>query len=71
MTEFQLKSEYIELNKLLKILNWVESGGQANNVIEQGLVEVNGKTELRKRNKLRPGDLVVFEGNRAKVVNPS
>jgi ribosome-associated protein len=68
MTEFELKTEYIELNKLLKILNWVESGGQANNVIEQGMVEVNGHTELRKRNKLREGDLVVFEGNRAKII---
>ncbi len=67
MTEFELRTEYIELNKLLKIMNWVGSGGQANQVIEEGLVEVNGSVELRKRNKLRDGDLVVFQGNRVKV----
>jgi ribosome-associated protein len=69
MTEFELRTEYIELNKLLKIMNWVGSGGQANQVIEEGLVEVNGSVELRKRNKLRNGDLVVFQGNRVKVIS--
>jgi len=70
MTEFELRTEYIELNKLLKIMNWIGSGGQANQVIEEGLVEVNGNVELRKRNKLRDGDLVVFQGNRVKVISP-
>ncbi len=62
MTEFQLSGhEYIELNKLLKLMRLVESGGMANVVIEEGLVTVNGATELQKRKKLRVGDKVVFE----------
>lgn len=62
MTEFQLSgNEYIELNKLLKLMRLVESGGMANVVIEEGLVTVNGATELQKRKKLRVGDKVVFE----------
>ena len=62
MTEFQLSgNEYIELNKLLKLMRLVESGGMANVVIEEGLVNVNGATELQKRKKLRVGDKVVFE----------
>jgi len=62
MTEFQLSGhEYIELNKLLKLMRLVESGGMANVVIEEGLVMVNGATELQKRKKLRVGDKVVFE----------
>jgi len=53
--------EYIELNKLLKILRLVGSGGEANAVIEQGYITVNNAVETRKRNKLRAGDVVQFQ----------
>lgn len=58
--EFKLDTEYIELNKLLKILSLVESGGQANNVITEGLVRYNGEVDTRKRLKLRKGDKIEF-----------
>lgn len=67
--EFQLENnEYIELNRLLKLLGLVESGGQANMFISEGEVQVNGKPEFRKRNKLRVGDLVSFNGETVKVI---
>lgn len=62
MEQFTLSEEYIELIRLLKVLNWVESGGMAKTVVDEGLVKVNGHTELRKRCKLRRGDRVDFEG---------
>jgi ribosome-associated protein len=68
MTSFELKGEFILLNQLLKALNWCESGAHANSVIEEGLVKVNGKTELRKRNKLPKGSMVSFEGNTVKLI---
>ena len=58
--EFKLDSEYIELNKLLKILCLVESGGQANNLITEGFVRFNGEVDTRKRLKLRKGDKIEF-----------
>lgn len=61
MEEFSLSSEYIELIKLLKLLQWVPSGGVAKLVVDDGLVKVNGEVELRKRRKLVKGDLVTFE----------
>ncbi len=65
---FNLKGkEYIELNKLLKLLNLVESGGEANICIEDGEVTVNGAVELRKRNKLRPGYEVIFRDRRIMI----
>lgn len=67
--EFVLgKHEFIELNKLLKILNWVESGGQANMVINEEDVLLNGVVETRKRKKLFKGDVVEFIGQKVKVV---
>jgi ribosome-associated protein len=53
-------SEYIELNKLLKLLNLVETGGEANVRIDNGEVKVNGAIETQRRKKLRPGDMVIF-----------
>lgn len=50
-------NEFIPLDKLLKTLRWVNSGGEAHRLIEQGLVTVNGEVELQKRKKLRPGDV--------------
>ena len=52
--------EYIELNKLLKLLHLVATGGEANMCIENGEVTVNEAVELRKRNKLRQGHEVIF-----------
>ncbi|MDP4189111.1 MAG: RNA-binding S4 domain-containing protein [Bacteroidota bacterium] len=64
MNEFNLKGqEYIELNKLLKLLGWVKTGGEANIRIENGEISVNGNVESRKRNKLRVGDKVSFQDN--------
>ena len=62
MRTFELQGhEFIELNKLLKILRLVGTGGEANVRIEQGEVKVNNETETQKRKKLRPGDKVQFE----------
>ncbi len=63
MTEFDLEGrEFIELNKLLKILRLVGTGGEANTVITDGYVTVNNEVETQKRKKLRAGDRVDFEG---------
>ena len=62
--EFKLEGkEFIELNKLLKFLGWCESGGEANQVITEGIVKLNGEIETRKRCKLRVNDKVSYDGN--------
>ncbi len=61
MKEFKLQGhEFIELNKLLKLLHLVGTGGEANSRIEQGEVLVNEALETQKRKKLRVGDRVKF-----------
>jgi ribosome-associated protein len=58
METYELKDEYIELIKLLKIMRISESGGQAKGMVEDGLVIRNGEPEFRKRAKLRAGDVI-------------
>ena len=65
--EFALDKEFIELNKLLKILSLVESGGQANSIISDGYVKYNGEVDTRKRLKLRKGDIVEFDETRIRI----
>jgi len=56
----QISREPIELYKILKIENMVNSGGEAKAVIAEGLVRVNGEIETRKRKKIISGDVVEF-----------
>ena len=60
--EFNLTSEYIELIKLLKLMQIAESGGQAKLMVENGEVLLNGQLENRKRAKIRKNDVLeVFD----------
>jgi len=61
-------AEYIPLDKLLKLVGAVGSGGEAHRSIEEGMVNVNGAKELQKRKKIRAGDVVEFNGQRIVVV---
>lgn len=56
--EFELQSEYIELIKLLKILGIAESGGEAKQMVNDGMISFQNQTESRKRLKLRKGDQI-------------
>ncbi|HEY7886081.1 MAG TPA: ribosome-associated protein YbcJ [Cellvibrionaceae bacterium] len=55
--------EFITLNNLLKVEGWCESGAVAKQVIDAGLVSVDGQVETRKRCKIFAGQQVVFNGN--------
>jgi ribosome-associated protein len=63
MEEFKLAGhEFIELNHLLKVTGLCASGGMAKGFIAEGRVRVDGNVELRKRCKIRTGQIVEFEG---------
>jgi ribosome-associated protein len=66
--ELRPTDEFIELVKLLKIAQIGQTGGHAKMIIEEGSIKVNGEQELRKRRKLRAGDLVEFENMKIKIV---
>lgn len=65
---FALTSEYIELDKLLKLLALAPSGGAAKAMVADGLVQVDGEVELRKTRKLRVGSVVSVAGQTIRIV---
>jgi ribosome-associated protein len=67
--QFSLRDhDHIPLNNLLKVLNLVETGGEANLRIVDGEVKVNGHIETQKRKKLRPGDVIEFENTTIEII---
>ncbi len=66
-----LNTETIELYKILKLEGLVASGAEAKLVIANGLVQVNGDIELRKRKKIQPNDVIEFDGNSVTVIGQS
>ncbi len=67
MREIEISEEPIELYKILKFENMVDSGGEAKYVISEGQVVVNGKVETRKRKKIFSGDVVEFGEEKIRV----
>lgn len=68
MIQFKLEGEFISLIALLKATSLVQSGGEAQSIVEEGLVKVNGVTEERKRLKVRVGDKVQFLSNTIEII---
>lgn len=58
MIEFDIDTEFIQLDKLLKVCRVVYSGGEAHQLVDDGQVKLNGAIETRRRAKIRPGDRV-------------
>lgn len=56
--DFQLESEYVELNQLLKLVGACDSGGAGKQLVASGAVRVDGAVELRKTCKIRAGQVV-------------
>jgi len=50
--------EFIPLVQLLKVTQVANSGGEAQMLVVEGQVLLNGVVDFRKRAKIRPGDVV-------------
>ncbi len=62
-----IKEPSIELCKLLKLGNMVNSGGEAKILIGEGRVTVNNAVETRKGKQIVPGDTVECNGKKIRV----
>ena len=69
MIEIQIREtdEFIKLGQASKKAGLVESGVDAKFVIQDGLVKVNGETELQRGKKIHDGDVISYNGETVKV----
>jgi len=68
MIQFKLEGDFIPLIGLLKATGLVQSGGEAQTLVEDGLVKYNGVVDYRKRLKVRRGDKIDFMGRIVEVI---
>lgn len=54
----KIRTDFIQLQSLLKFKEISETGGQAKEFIQGGLVKVNGEVCTARGKKIRPGDVV-------------
>ena len=66
--EVPIRDETIRLGQLLKLAGVVDDGAMAREVIERGLVLVNGEVDTRRGRQVRPGDVVTLEAETLHVV---
>ena len=65
---FPLRGEFITLDRLPKACGLAESGGRAKTMVAEGMVQVDGRDELRKTAKIRAGQVVSLHGARITVL---
>lgn len=68
---FELRGEFITLDRLLKATGMAGSGGMAKLMVAEGKVQVDGRDELRKTAKLRAGQVVSLTGVRIHLQAPA
>ena len=65
--DFEMRGEHITLDALLKATGLAPSGGIAKMMVADGLVQVDGRDDLRKTAKIRAGQVVSLLGARITV----
>ena len=71
METIEITTEYIKLQDLLKFAAAVQTGGEAKLAVQEGEVSVNGEVCTMRGKKIRPGDVVAFNGQELTVVYES
>ena len=59
----KIDTEFITLGQLLKMTDWISSGGEAKFAVKELKITVNGEKEDRRGRKLYPGDQISIEDN--------
>ena len=62
VTPVTITTEFIKLESAMKLANIFVTGGMAKQVIQDGLVQVNGECCTMRGKKLYPGDKFSYEG---------
>jgi len=68
MRDVTLRGPDIRLGQLLKFAGLADSGGEAKELLLEGMVRVNDEPETRRGRTLRDGDVVVVGEERVRIV---
>ena len=63
----EIRDEFITLSQFLKIVDLVQSGGEAKSFLLSHEILVNEETEDRRGRKLRKGDRVTVDGQEYEI----
>ncbi len=63
----KITAEFITLGQLLKITDWISSGGEAKVAVKTLNIKVNGEKEDRRGRKLYPNDKIQIENKEYEV----
>ena len=62
MDKIVIKTEYIQLDQLMKWAGITGTGGQVKALLEEKLIYINNIQAFERRKKIRPGDIVEVKG---------
>ena len=67
MKKILIQTEYIKLNQFLKWAGLADTGGEADLIVADQIVMVNGEIETRRGKKLRDGDIISVYGSEYEI----
>lgn len=69
MKDVKIKTDYITLGQLIKLLSLVGSGGEVKFFLQSKDIKVNNLLENRRGKKLYPNDVISFDNHSYRIVS--
>ena len=63
----KITTDYIELQQLLKLTDWISTGGEAKIAVKELNIKYNGVPENRRGKKIYPGDIVEIQNKKYEI----
>ena len=68
MKKIEIFGEYIQLDQILKKLDFISSGGETGMFLQSHSILLNGQEVSEKRKKIRPGDILQIDEESYQIV---
>lgn len=68
MKKIEIFGEYIQLDQILKKLDFISSGGETGIFLQSHSILLNGQKVSEKRKKIRPGDIFQIDEESYQIV---
>ena len=68
MKKIEIFGEYIQLDQILKKLDFISSGGETGMFLQSHSLLLNGQKVSEKRKKIRPGDILQIDEESYQIV---